>query len=73
VTFGFFITSLFHHLITSLLPCFARARLDRSALDGLVRKLDIRQRFAYEFPDTNGDNWLLTRLATFVDLAFTRL
>jgi hypothetical protein len=35
--------------------------------------LGVRRRFAAEFPDKNGDNWLLTRLATFVDLPFRRL
>jgi hypothetical protein len=33
----------------------------------------VRRVFAVQFPDYNGDNWLLTCGAGFVDLSFPRL
>jgi hypothetical protein len=33
----------------------------------------LRRVFAVKFPDYNGDNWLLTPIAGFVDLSFLRL
>ncbi len=33
----------------------------------------VRHVFTVEFPDYNGDNWLLTSPAGFVDLCFARL